>query len=301
LQKKILVVTGPTAAGKSSLITLATTLSSSLRIINADSKQVYREIPILTAQPVPRDDFFLYGHISAISESYSVIKWIHDLNIVTKNAWNERKVPLIVGGTPLYLYCLANGVNSLPDLDPNIVDYLKKKFVSLGKEDFINYIKSKYNINYGEKYNDYYRLIRDASYLKQTGKNINELYNENKILKLEYDSLDIIAFIPEREEIYNNINKRFLQMIDEGVIDEIQELMKYPAIYQKSEIMTIHGMREIINYLNKKISLNEMIETTQKNIRHYAKRQLTWFRNKFHDMKFFNCKDQILNYIAENY
>lgn len=298
MRKKILIITGPTASGKSSLVSDLTGFLPIFDVVNGDSKQVYRELPILTAQPTIREGMLLYGYVSAVEDSYSVSRWLSDLKTVLEGSWVKGRTPIIVGGTALYLHCLANGMSFLPKLDPNILANLKEKLASLGKEGFIEYVGA---TRHHWKYRDHYRLIRDAAYIVQTGKTIDELYSQSEKLKLEFDEIDVTAFAPERKQIYKSIDKRLLQMIDEGAIEEVRDLMQYESIYKKCEVMTVHGLREIIDYINKKISFNEMVEATQKNIRNYAKRQLTWFRNKFPSIKFFSCRDQVLDYITQNY
>ncbi|MBQ4875477.1 MAG: tRNA (adenosine(37)-N6)-dimethylallyltransferase MiaA [Rickettsiaceae bacterium H1] len=285
---KLLIIAGPTATGKSDVV-LRIAEEKDVVVINGDSKQVYKEIPIITAQPyILCDDsiHYLYGYIS-ISSSYSVKMWLEDVYSIINSAWSKHKTVIITGGTGMYLYVLLNGL-SKQEIDYDLRFKLEKQLRYLGNYKFYKMLKS-YGVNITNiHYNDSYRLIRVyEKFLSQQNTNL-----VGKGYVNVFKNALTYVLMPERNIIYNNINRRFINMLKLGVIDEVKSIQNnfsddLPAV-------KACGVIEILKYLNHSISLSSLIEEATHNTRKYAKRQTTWFRNRCKNAKFFDNSQSLL-------
>ena len=290
MSQTVLVITGPTASGKSD-IALRIAQEKNGVIINADSKQVYKEIPIITAQPdnICDDMFYLYGYIS-IKSYYSVRLWLQDVSIAIQNAWNNNKLPIVVGGSGMYISALANGFQCIKNFDHGIRNDLELKMKKLGKEGFYNMLVAQ-GIEIGSIHcHDSYRLIRAAEdYLHQ--RKVREC-------KKISDNIIVYVLIPERQVIYDRINQRFIKMIEGGAMQEISYLGSNLEEYMPA--MKSFGVIEMLQYVQHKVSLSTAIADAQRSTRRYAKRQITWCRNQFTNAIFKECGDSLLNSCLSN-
>ncbi len=281
MSKILIFVVGPTAIGKSALaIKLAKKFNG--EIINADSMQVYSDLNILTARPSKKDQklipHHLYGYIDG-STRYNVSSWCNDTsNIIKKN--NKKGVySIIVGGTGMYIDKLLNGLNKIPSIPESIKKESEKLFLKIGIDNFILQVKNidEKSLNKISK-NDTNRLRRIWEVYKYTQKSLTfwlDKNNQNFLLNQKYQ---LYLFTPNRKEIYNRVNQRFINMIHNGAIDEVKKLNILD--FDKSlPIMRAHGVPEISNYLSGKTTLEECIHKAQQVTRNYVKRQLTWWRS----------------------
>ena len=262
----ILAVVGPTGVGKTKLsICLAKKYNAI--IVNCDAFQIYKNMNIGTAKVTEEEkegiDHYLFD-IKEVDEYYSVKNYQDDLRNILDN-FKDKNI-ILVGGTGLYLN--AGIMDYRFDDDGNITDYSE-----LTNEELYDLaIKKDSTMNINK--NNRVRLVR---FLNK--KNIDNV----EPIKL-YDVL-IIGLTTTRDTLYNVINKRVDNMIDNGLVDEVKSLYKkYP---DARSINTAIGYKEIIKYLKKEITLDEAIELIKKNSRNYAKRQFTWFNNKL-DVNWFN-------------
>ena len=293
-------ITGPTAIGKSSLaIRLAEKINGV--IINADSMQVYSNLKILTARPSKMDQdkikHKLYGYVDG-SKRYNVARWCNDiLKIINDN--KKNKIPsIIVGGTGMYIDSLLNGLINLPI----ITETYKKQSENLLDDIGLNSFK-KIITEFDEEaltnisVNDTTRMRRIWEVYKSTGITLSEWKrNKNKIF-IENLSYNILLFTPPRDEIYKNVNIRFNKMIKEGAIDEVKKLISL-KLDTSLPVMRAHGVPEISNYLNNKLSIDECIDKGQQVTRNYVKRQLTWWRSS--SLRIHQAFKQFPNEIDEN-
>ncbi len=281
MNKEIYFITGPTGIGKSEF---AINLSKKINgeIINADSMQIYKELYILSARPTKQDNkvvkHHLYGYVNG-NERFNVNKWCS--NAVDKISVLSKKniTPIFVGGTGLYINTLINGITSIPNIPEKIKEESNNLFNEIGPENFYKLVKDldKKSV---EKISskDTQRLKRVWEVFKYTDKKFS-LWKENKNKKfLNNLKYKIILFMPNREKNYNTVNQRVLKMINNGAINEIQELLKLN--YNRNlPIMRAHGVPEISLYLENKITIEECIEKIQLVTRHYVKRQNTWWNS----------------------
>ncbi len=277
--KKVIILGGPTASGKSKLaIKLAKELNG--EIINADSMQVYKHFPILTSQPKEKDlkkiKHHLYGYIDTNKE-FNAIMWLSDTIKKIDSLQFKNKVPIVVGGSGLYLEFLCKGINNLPIISDNtkkkveqvIQNTRKKKIQELLYEIDAEY-SSKINIS------DTLRVSKLLQVFFQTKKNIT-FFHQSKRQVNEYNFLKIF-YKPDREVVKLNIKKRFYQMLEDGLIQEVNSNNKK---VKNSNISKAIGYREIIDYLNKKMSFEEVSSIMLRKTKNFAKRQYTWFNNRY--------------------
>ena len=278
---KLYVIAGPTAIGKSDFaIELARKINGV--IINADSMQVYNNLHILTARPSSEDikkiDHYLYGYVEG-SERYNVEKWCNEASKKINTCFKKGLVPILVGGTGMYIDTLINGLTDIPSIPEEIKLLSKKILIEDGKESLINKIKnfdeaSLININL----NDNMRLRRIWEVFTSTKKTFSEWKKQkNKIFISNYD-LKILLFLPDRKKNYEIVNLRFKKMIEDGAIDEVKKLIKL-NLNNSLPVMRAHGVPEIKNFLEKKITIEECIVRSQQVTRNYVKRQHTWWNS----------------------
>ncbi len=261
----ILVVLGPTCVGKTNLsIDLAKKYNG--EIINADSMQVYRGLDIGTAKITEEEKDNIPHHlfdIKEVTDNYTVYDYQKDARNIINKVLSRNKVPIIVGGTGLYIKAALYNYDFAAE---NHKDYS-----SLSINEIIDKIK-KYNIATNVDFNNRRRLERLLSKLE------NNTYNSNKSDKLLYNDVYFIGLTTDRETLYKRINKRVIDMFNNGLVDEVKH---YINDYQNSKaLQTGIGYKEVVEYLKGNISKEECIELIQKNSRHYAKRQYTFFNNQ---------------------
>ena len=286
-KEKVLIITGPTASGKSDVALRIAELEDGV-IINADSKQVYKEIPIITSQPnivINNGLYYLYGYIS-IHSYYSVKIWLEDIASIIKSAWNKNKVAIIVGGTGMYINALLNGL-IYKDVECNLRNKLENQLRILGNKKFYETLSNQGIDISTIHHNDSYRLVRAAEQFFSKTKKKREDYT--RILK----DASVCILMPKREIIYDRINKRFSEMLGHGVIDEIKSL-KNDFDYSMPAAKSC-GVMEISRYLNNEISLSSAVEEAMRSTRKYAKRQITWFRNQCKYATFFENSESLLS------
>ena len=276
-QKKVLILFGPTACGKSSTaMKIAKNIQSN--IINADSIQVYKDLRILTSRPSEIDEkkvaHKLYGIIDG-KNNCSVATW---LELVTKEittCWSQDKLPILVGGTGMYLKSLMEGISDIPEVPKSIKLETEEDFKKNGVEYLYNQLVE---LNQETKVTkqDTQRVMRALNVIKSTGKSIEEWQMENKKVLKE---VNFELFIPQfnRNELYKRSEYRFDLMLANGAVQEVRSLLDQNLDSNQS-IMKAIGVREIKGYLDNEISKQDCINLSKKNTRNYIKRQITWIR-----------------------
>ncbi len=270
---KVNAIFGSTASGKTSYaIELAKRIDGV--VINYDAMQIYKEIPIISAQPTIEEragvEHLLYGYLSVYEKS-SAASWkmraLDAIDSVIKNG----KTPILVGGTGMYLKTLIDGLSNIPDVPSAVVDALAKR----NTDDMYQQLKDLDN-SVTLKPNDRQRIIRALSVLLHTGKPLSYFHTLAQYEK-RYD-FHLIWLKRDREVVYNNINKRFRQMIADGALDESRALaINYNVL---NSLPKAHGLRELIRFHLGDISLEDAILSSQQQTRNYAKRQMTWARHQ---------------------
>ncbi len=278
MTEQVLILTGPTASGKSHLALHLSTLFDSV-IINADSMQVYKDLPILSAQP-PLDDqsisqHHLYGFLDA-TESFDASRWADLANKAIIAAFEFHKTPIIVGGTGLYLKALLEGFSPIPPIPESIREDLAHQFdqadpyPTLQKLDpeMANTLKPK----------DRQRIMRALEVKIHTGVSLKKWQSAPAVKHLQYPH-ETIFLNPSKEILEANIQSRLSKMMRRGAIEEVESLMNL-GLEEKSMIFKTLGYPEIKGYLLGSSSQNEMIEKIHIKTRQYAKRQRTWLRHQ---------------------
>jgi len=292
LKSKIILISGPTASGKSKF---AVKLAKKVKgeIINADSMQVYKELRILTARPIKKDynkiQHHLYG-FESVKKNFSTGKWLKLANYKISIIKKRKKIPILVGGTGLYFKALTDGLVKIPNIPikfRNKVRNLQKKigqkkfFMQLNKLDPLIYEKIKST--------DVQRSIRAYEVKSYTKKSLFDWYKNTKSKYPNEDFIKIYIDFP-REDLLNKISKRSGQMLRQGAIKEVKKFIKL-GIKKDNSSNKVIGINEIKDFLNKKINLNEVKEKITIKTRQYAKRQNTWARGQMMDWQKVNPKD----------
>ena len=276
--KEVFVIFSPTASGKSDL---AKQISSKLDspIINFDSLQVYQQLRILSSRPSSQDekliDHRLYGIIDG-NENCTVAKWLKLAKIEVEKCWKEKKIPILVGGTGLYLKGLMQGISHIPDISDSTIKDTDASFVKNGAN-FLYKVLLEHNKNAKIKETDTQRLKRSYSLLMETGHSLEEWQVKPEKI-FENVNYKIILLNEDRSTIYEKAKIRFSAMIDNGAIEEVENLRK-EEIDPNRSIMKAIGVREISKYLDNKYSLDDCKEETVQKTRNYIKRQQTWIKS----------------------
>ena len=294
LKSKIILISGPTASGKSNFsIKLAKKING--EIINADSMQVYKELKILSARPNLKDyqsvKHHLYGFHS-VKNNFSTGDWLKNAIKKINEVRRRKKIPIFVGGTGLYFKALTEGLVSIPNIPikyrNNIRDLQKK----LGQKKFYQKL-IKLDPNSKEKINstDTQRSIRAYEVKQHTKKSLHDWFKNTKSYFEKEDFYKIYIDYP-REELIQRIGKRTEQMIKIGAINEVKRFVKLKVRKDKSVNKAI-GIHEIKEYLEKRNDMSEVIEKISIKTRQYAKRQSTWARGNM--MSWLKLPPQDLN------
>lgn len=278
MKPKVIVIVGPTASGKSDCaIELAKRIDG--EIVSADSMQIYREMNIGTAK-VTNEEMSGVKHymINIVNpdEDFNVAMYKKMAEEALEKIVSKGKMPIVVGGTGLYINTLVNGIEfSEIDKDEEYRKELEKKVSVEGIDGIYEELKSidPEAANIIDK-NNVRRVIRALEIYKVTGKTKTELDKES-IKETKFDFL-MYGIKTDREELYNRINKRIDYMMEQGLVSEVEELNKKYKM-SKTALQGL-GYKEVIEYINGNCNYDEMIEKLKMETRRYAKRQITWFK-----------------------
>ena len=273
------MICGPTASGKTALsIELAKKING--EIISSDSMQIYKYMDIGTAKTTQEEmqgiKHYLLDFVEP-SQRYSVAEFKKDAEKAIEEILQKGKTPIIVGGTGLYVDSLIYGIEyQTIEFDEQYRKQLEERVEKEGLETLYNEAK-KIDPQAIEKIsaNDKKRILRILEIYKATGKNKTEQELESRKNGVKYD-YKVFAINMDREKLYERINKRVDIMIENGLIEEVEKLLeKYKEFPTAMQGL---GYKEVVEYLQGKVSKEEMIENIKRETRRYAKRQLTWFR-----------------------
>ena len=278
-KSKIILISGPTASGKSNFaIKLAKKING--EIINADSMQVYKELKILSARPDPktykRIKHHLYGFHN-VKKNFSTGDWLKFAIKKIKEVKKKDKIPIFVGGTGLYFKALSEGLVDIPNIPTRFRNKIRAEHKKLGQKKFYQKLL-KLDLISKNKINptDAQRTIRAYEVKKFTKKSLHDWFKNTKSLFKEDDFFKIYIDFP-REELIERISKRTKLMMKLGAIKEVKRFIKLKVKKDKSVNKAI-GVSEIKEYLNNEKDLQETIEKISIKTRQYAKRQSTWAR-----------------------
>ena len=291
---KVIVITGPTAVGKTKLsIELAKRYNG--EIINADAVQVYKGLDIGSAKVTEEEKAGIPHHlfdIKEVDEEYTIYHYQKDCRKLIKEVQGRGKTPILVGGTGLYIKAALYDYKLTEEKETNTYDNLTNeelynKLLEVDKDIVIDK-------------NNRRRLIRAINYYKENNKSINT----NTTNKLLYDAI-FIGLTTDRRILYDKINNRVDIMIKEGLLNEVKAF--YDKNIRTKPLLNAIGYREIYSYFDGNISLEEAVNKIKQNSRHYAKRQYTffnhqlpivWFETNYNN--FNNTIEKIISYIENN-
>lgn len=313
MKDRLIVITGPTASGKSDIaINLAKSLDS--MIISADSQQVYRYMDIGTNKinDVFDVDHFMLNIVDP-NEEFSVEDFSKEAKSLVKKINQNMRIPIVTGGTGFYIDSLIFDMNygrveknqAYRDELQQVAqekgnEYLYKKLESLDPETSKRY-----------HHNEVNRVIRALEIYKVSGDIPSKIRTGERRLNDKVDPLVFFLNYDNRDILYNRINKRVLEMVNMGLVDEVRDLIYRFKLDSKSQSMSAIGYKEVLKYIDNNISLDEMINLIQKNTRHYAKRQITWMKKylnypftyeiKMDELNKKDASDIILSVVKEVY
>ena len=302
---KLILISGPTGVGKSSLaIELAKILDT--EIISADSMQIYKGFNIGTAKVTEEEMQGIKHHMIDIVEAndnFSVKEYREMAYKIIDKLYAENKIPIVVGGTGLYINSLIYNLN----FDDNNADEdIRNMLNNMLEEKGIEYIRKILKHVDEESYNklhlnDYKRNVRALEYFLCKNEKYSEKENQFRVDNGKYEWY-LYALTRDRKDLYKDIDARVDEMVREGLLDEFETLKKL-GVKDDAQSMTAIGYKELVKYKNGDYDLDTAIKLIKQHSRNYAKRQLTWFRNdekaKFIDVGI-NDKEQIIKEILED-
>jgi len=278
-EKKVILLAGPTASGKSELaIKLAQHFNG--EIINADSMQIYKEISILTSKPNSQDikaiKHHLYG-FNSVKKKFSTGHWLKLVVKKIEEQWENERMPIVVGGTGLYFKALTDGLVKIPDIPNKTRTQIRKLHKKIGqKKFFIQLIKLDPLAKRLVLPSDSQRSMRAYEVKKFTNKSLFEFLKETKS-NFNNNVFKKLFINTPRELLHKKIEKRVEKMFNDGVIDEVKKFCKMKVNKELSSNKII-GIKEIRDYLQGKTTLIKAKELITQKTRQYAKRQFTWAR-----------------------
>lgn len=289
-KKVLLVVVGPTASGKTKLA-IEIALKYNTEIVSADSRQIYKDLIIGTAQPTIQEQRLVKHHLVNfvdLDATYSVADYEKDASRILNMLFNEHDVVVMCGGTGLYINAVCFGIDEIPNISQEKRNYVRSLYKNNGLDFCVDLLKQ-YDQEC-EKFLDIknpHRVLRALEVILETQKPIRKFYSSKKksFFEVIFINIDI-----EKEVLFKRIDLRVDEMIKNGLIDEVKRFEKYRNY---NSLKTI-GYNEIFEYLDNKKTLEEAVEEIKINTKKYAKRQITWFKkvNKNNPEVFIHYKQE---------
>ena len=298
MTKTLVVILGPTGVGKTDTC-IRVAKHFNVPIINADSRQIFQEIPIGTAAPTQVQQqeikhYFVGNH--HLDDYYSASMYEQDVLSLLEKHFSSQDIALMSGGSMMYIDAVCNGIDDIPTVDEQTRQWMKQRLHDEGLPALVEELRQLDPIHYEyvDK-NNPRRVVHALEICHMTGKTYTS-FRTNKIKERPFQIIKIGLNLP-REELYQRINQRVLNMIQEGWVEEALK------VYPKRELNSLHtvGYRELFDYLDGLYTLDEAIDKIQSNTRRYMRKQLTWFKR---DQKIWwfspNNIEEIINYISKS-
>jgi tRNA dimethylallyltransferase len=294
VSKTLVVITGPTAVGKT-VLTIELAQHYGIPIINADSRQIYRELKIGTAAPSDeqlQQAPHLFVGTKSIDDYYNASMYEQEVLSYIKES--SSPIELLSGGSMMYIDAVCNGIDDIPTVREDIREEMKRRYKEEGLEALCEELKQLDPEHYAivDRQN-YRRVIHALEICHQTGKTYTSFRTQQK--KERPFHIIKIGLNRDREELYQRINQRVDQMMADGLLDEVKGLVEK----RHTNALNTVGYKELFDYLDGRWPLEEAVERIKGNTRRYARKQLTWYKRD-EDMRWFhpdNIQD-ILNYIT---
>ncbi|NKB43357.1 MAG: tRNA (adenosine(37)-N6)-dimethylallyltransferase MiaA [Alphaproteobacteria bacterium] len=288
----VLIIAGPTASGKSGLaLRVAEDLNGV--VINADSMQVYSDLRVLTARPSAADEarvpHKLYGYLDG-ADACTAAAWAKDAATEIGSALTANKLPIIVGGTGLYLKALTEGLADIPDIPAEVREAARRMRIEDGNDTLYASLKDKDPEGAAKlKPKDRQRILRAWEVVEATGTPLHVWQQKAQAKPLIEARYTSVLFQPEREALYASCDGRLEAMMDDGALDEVTALVARdldPAL----PVMKALGVPELAAFLRGGCTREEAVTKAQQHTRNYAKRQMTWFRGQFNASETLNAQ-----------
>lgn len=308
----LIVVAGPTASGKSALgLAIAQHIGGT--IINADSMQIYRDLRILTARPSDEEMALvphrLYGVVDGSVKGTAAL-WCGLAREAIAEAGAAGRIPILLGGTGLYLRALLEGLVELPPIPDAAREEARSRLAALGAPGLHTALSSLDPETAARlKPGDRQRLVRAYEVVVGTGRGLEAWYREAPRDAPLPNPVFRLLLRPDRAALYERIDRRFEAMIAAGALEEAESVLARSDLPEEAPMRKAHGLPELMRHLKGQISLEEAVRIGQLNTRHYAKRQTTWFRNQFEpdllvenavwQQENFNLEAEIFPFIVE--
>lgn len=304
-KKSVIVIGGPTASGKSATAMDVAEEFNGV-VINADSMQIYDGLRIVTARPTVEDEarvpHRLYGVLDA-SETCSAGLWEKMCVAEIEKVWAEGKLPVVTGGTGLYVKTLVDGISHLPPIPDEIRENIRKRAVEDGIEVLYTELQTK-DSEMAERLNpgDKQRICRALEVLEATGKSLAVLQREIKPKPALDAHFMTHVIMPPRHILYKRCDQRFDNMLEQGAVEEVTQLAAR-NLDPDVPAMKALGVPELLSLVREEATLKEARELAQMQTRRFAKRQCTWFRNQIKHLEIHSAqyseslRDQIYNKI----
>ena len=281
MTKKVLVITGPTATGKTALsVALAKQMNG--EVISADSMQIYKGMDIGTAKVTPEEMQGVPHHLLDVAEpweNYSVARWIESAAAAAEDIFRRGKLPIIAGGTNLYIDSLLSGRDFAENSgDSALREELNEEFDRIGGEAFREQLRA-VDPKRAEKLHpsDKKRLVRALEVYRLTGETITAHDLRTQSLPKRWDSLRVALSFENREDLYTRIDRRVDEMLERGLFHEVRTLLA-GGLAPDCTAMQAIGYKEVVSFLSGCGTAEEAADAIRQNSRRYAKRQLTWLR-----------------------
>jgi tRNA dimethylallyltransferase len=277
---KIIIICGPTAVGKTAVgVDLALRLGG--EVVSADSQQVWRHFDIGTAKPTREERSLVPHHLIDIAEPterFDAARFVELADAAIANIASRGKVPIVVGGTGMYIRMLVHGVCDTPPRDDGIRAALEREIEERGLTNLHARLKE-IDPESAAKIspNDSTRIVRALEIFELTGEPASRARDEHRFAECRYDAQKIGLECP-REELYRRINERCDRMVEAGLVDEVRALLAHYG--EQVQPFAAVGYKEMLAHVKGEMTLDEAIRLMQRNSRHFAKRQLTWFRTE---------------------
>lgn len=300
MERKVIVLVGPTGSGKTKLSLILASLLNS-EIISADSRQFYKGLNIGTAKPTQQELSQVKHHFINnlnIDDEINVSRYEKEALQTIKKIFAAGKIPIVVGGSGLYIKALIDGIFDTVDTDSEYRKNLLEERNKFGNSYLLDRLKKIDPVTASKVLpQNWKRIIRALEVFKLTGKPIWE-FQQNYKRETECEFLQF-GLNWQREKLYAIIEKRVDKMLEDGLVNEVTNILKQNYSKDLNSLNSV-GYKEIISYLNHEISFEESVRLIKRNSRRYAKRQLTWFR-KDERIVWFNLDstDQLENIAAK--
>ena len=275
------IICGPTASGKTSLA-LEMAAQYPIEIVSADSRQMVRYLDIGTAKPTPDERARVPFHLIDLiepGERYSAFRFISDASQAIEQILKREHVPVIVGGTGLYLRALTDGVVEIEPGDMAIREQLERELAEVGPQVMYEKLRQIDPLEAAKSHpNNRVRVIRALEIFYLTGKTKSEMTATGGYRRSDFQ-FEYYCLAPPRPELYEAINRRVDKMMASGLVAELRSLVERGQLEQIRRANII-GYNELIQWLDGRVSLDEAVAAIKQNTRRYAKRQMTWFRGQ---------------------